>query len=273
MSGEVFGITMMKDEEDVAYGVLMHMAGEGLHGIIVADNNSTDGTRAEIDRAIADLAVSPNYEENRCQIIVFDDHEPGYYQSEKMTALAGRARSLGAEWVIPFDADELWVAHDRLELVLSNLPPAVAVVTAELYNHYCTSLDLTEGNPFERLVWRHPNVGALPKVAFRWNPDIIIGQGNHSVTGEHGATRNLFKIRHFPYRSWEHFRQKAINGAAAYAATDLPRDQGAHWRGYGEILERHGEAALREVFDTYYAFLSPIDEQMICDPAPYRRWT
>lgn len=267
----VWGVTMMKDEEDVAYGVIAHMACE-LDGIIVADNNSTDNTRLELQRAKDELARSGHALESVCQIEIVDDPEVGYYQSRKMTDLARRAVSYGADWIVPFDADEIWTAEHQIAKTLKEMPGHISVVTAALYNHFCTALDREQGTPFERIVWRQKQPGVLPKVAFRWASTATILQGNHAVVGTAGDTVGGLEIRHFPYRSWEHFRRKAINGAAAYAATDLSEHEGAHWRGYGQILERHGDEALREVYDRYYSFLSPVDEGMVLDPAPYRRW-
>src|SRR6187402_3066421 len=106
MSKQVWGITMTKNSQDIIYHTLIHMAEEGLDGIIVADNMSTDKTRLEINKAINVLTDSP------CKIVVIDDEEIGYYQSRKMTDLARMAHDYGAEWIIPFDDDEIFVAHN-----------------------------------------------------------------------------------------------------------------------------------------------------------------
>ncbi len=82
----------------------------------------------------------------------------------------------------------------------------------------------------------------------------------------------VLQVRHFPYRSAAQFVRKAITGAAAYACTDLPPDQGAHWRAYGEIAERHGTEALADVFREHFWFRSPTDSGLVHDPAPYMRW-
>lgn len=269
---QVWGVSMMKDEADVAYHTVMHLAGEGLDGIIVADNGSTDGTLAELKRAESDLAVSEMEEERRCRLVVVDDPEIGYYQSRKMTGLAGMAADEGAQWIVPFDADEIWYGEHRLADMLRATHSNVGVVTALLYNHFRTGLDGPEVNPFQSMIWRQVQPGALPKVAFRYQADCRILQGNHGVEGVYGSSVSGLEIRHFPYRSWEHFKRKAENGAKAYDATDLPIQEGAHWRGYGEILDRHGEGALKEVYDKYFHFLSPVNEGMIPNPAPFRRF-
>lgn len=269
-----WGVTMVRDEADVIYHTLCHLAGENLDGIIVADNLSTDETRAEIERAQRDLAEGTPWE-RACEIILVEDNEPGYYQSAKMTALAARAANEhGARWIVPFDADELWYTKgDRLGIHLANIGGWVNVVQAPLYNHFPSSIDPAGSVPFETIEWRQREPGALPKVCFRWSPEITILQGNHAISGGTGhVVHNGVQLRHFPYRTFEQFKHKAEMGAAAYAATDLPLSEGAHWRQYGAILERHGEDALREVYERWFWFLAPVEGGLVLDPAPFRRW-
>ncbi|RKR92782.1 glycosyl transferase family 2 [Micromonospora pisi] len=260
----VFGISMVRDEADVVEGTLRHMADEVDH-LIVADNGSTDGTRDILDRLARELPLT-----------VVDDPEPAYYQSRKMTALADQAAALrpGETWIVPFDADELWTAEaDRIRLVLPELDRPVA--QAALTNHFCTSVDPDPAgsDPFRTMVWRQREATRLPKVAFRWEPGAVIHQGNHGVTlPSGGRAAPVLQVRHFPYRSADQFVRKAVNGAEAYRRTDLPADQGAHWRAYGEIAERHGVEALADVFRQHFWYLSPTDSGMVHDPAAYLRW-
>lgn len=265
--GQVWGIAMMRDEADVAEHVVRHLFEEGLDGIIVADNCSKDGTRDILEDA-------KKYGNLHVQL----DQELGYYQSKKMTNLAHQAAKLGADWIIPFDADEIWYSHpDRLAKVLRDAGPHARVASAPLYNHFPSSIDPEEGCPFERIVYRQPEAGALPKVAFRYHESVQIEQGNHGVylEGVRPAAHihDLLKLRHFPYRSAEQFIRKAKNGAEAYAATDLPHTAGAHWREYGAILERSGEQVLiEEVFEKWFHFPAPVTAGLVLDPAPFCRW-
>ena len=265
----VWAVSMMRDEADVAADVVWHLAEEGVDGIIVADNRSTDGT----GDLLRDLdSYLP------CDLIVVDDPEAGYYQSAKMTRLAERAAGRGASWVVPFDADEVWYAHSAsLADALRALPASVRAVRARLYNHFCTGLDEGADSAFERLVWRQREPGALPKVAARWEPGLVIGAGNHDVTfpGPRDIVDSAdVELRHFPYRSWEHFHRKAVNGAEAYAAApDLAPELGAHWRQYGQLIDSVGADTVRaEVFDRYFSFLAPTTGDLVLDPAPFRRW-
>ncbi|WP_018503086.1 glycosyltransferase family 2 protein [Parafrankia discariae] len=259
----VVGIAMVRDEADIIAGTLRHMAGE-VDQLLVADNGSTDGTREILDALIPDLPL-----------VVVDDRDPAYYQSAKMTKLAGIAHRLfEATWIVPFDADELWYSPaDRIADVLtaSRRPYAVA----DLYNHLATALDEPGDDPFRTMVWRQTDPGPLGKVALRWQPGAVIHQGNHGVTLPAGGPplEGALAVRHFPARSPQQFARKGRNGAAAYAAApDLPEHEGAHWRAYGRLHAQGGDELLHEVFREHWWYLSPTDAGLLRDPAPYRWW-
>jgi hypothetical protein len=190
---------------------------------------------------------------------------------------------LGAEWIVPFDADEVWVAHTgRIREVCAAAAPT-RVLAAPLFNHYCTALDDESlANPFQRMVWRAPTALPMCKVAFRYEPGAVIAQGNHSVTLPSGALPpaggwggSPLEVRHFPVRSHAQILSKARNGSRAYAATDLPPKEGHHWRGWGALIDRYGEGVMAQVFDEHYFYRSPMDARpapLIRDPAPWLRW-
>ena len=247
---------MVRDEDDIVGATVAHMCGQ-VDAVIVADNLSSDGTRAILDAL---------------PVTVVDDLEPGYYQSQKMTALALRARlEFGAEWVVPFDADEWWFSlQGRIADVLDGLAPSWAIATAELYDHVPTAADPAEGSPVERIGWRRTTPAPLPKVACRTGADLVIHQGNHGAGYDAPAPviGGLLQVRHFPYRSAEQFVRKARNGAAAYAATDLDEDTGRHWREYGRLADAHGDEALHDVFRRWFWSADPRADGLIYDPAP-----
>lgn len=254
----VVAVAMVKDEADVIRPVVEHLLGQ-VDEVIVADNGSTDGTRD----VLADLPV-----------VLIDDPDPAYYQSAKMTRLAHLAGERGATWVVPFDADEVWYTpHSaRIGDVLTGLPSEILVATADLYDHVTSSLDdPTDPNPLTRIGWRRRTPVPLRKVAVRYRDDLVVEQGNHGATYRivPPAVPGLLVVRHFPWRSAAQFVRKARNGAAAYAATDLPETTGAHWRAYGRILDEHGEDALVGVYREWFHLDDPARlDDVIYDPAP-----
>lgn len=248
----VVGVTMVKDEVDIVARTVGHMASQVDH-IIVADNMSTDGTREVLDAMTRDLNVT-----------VVDDLEVGYHQSAKMTELALQARlNHHADWIVPFDADEWWYSpFGRIGDILDGLASQWLVMEATLYDHVATGADpADEPDPIERLGWRREQPGAMPKVACRWREDLTINMGNHSASYAGGATKfeSQLVIRHFPYRSVEQLIRKIRNGSAAYAATDLAPEFGAHWRQWGEALDdpNRGVEWIEELFRVWYFRQNP----------------
>lgn len=270
----VWGVTMVKDEADVIEQTLRHLHAEGLTGVVCLDNQSTDGTRDVLIRLGEELRGPDDHE----WLNIVDDPEVGYWQSAKMTAAARTALNFGADWVIPFDADEIWYDPAGRTLVdaIPQLGDEANLITAALYDHRCTALDpgvpVDGDDPFTRMGWRLTEPLPLPKVVMRPKHLHQIHPGNHGATliGVPTIARSGLEVRHFPYRSAEQFIRKARNGGRAYAETTLPRSTGQHWREYFEALETHGEDALASHFAAHFTFNHPAEAGLIYDPAPLR---
>lgn len=210
----IVGICMVRNEADIIETTLRHTATQVDH-IICADNLSTDDTPAILARLADDLPLT-----------VVRDDEPGYHQADKMTRLALDAMNMGADWVLPFDADELWTGTNGRTVAdeLAAVDPNIDTVYAAGFDHIARD-DSGRLSPFRR-----PNPQLLPKVAFRPDPDRRLAMGNHDVTGGNMRAAEALTYRHFQYRTLEQFTRKVRDGAHAYTLTDLPETFGAHWR-------------------------------------------
>ena len=238
----VVGVTMVRDEADIIETAVRHHLAEGCDRVIVADNLSTDGTRTILDRLAETLPVT-----------VVDDPEKGYYQARKMTRLARQALEAGADWVVPFDADEFFYSDSgRLADVLEAAPPEMGVLVCEGWDHVGEGLS----------PWRRRDPQQFPKVVFRADPNAELAMGNHSVAHPGQVGSGPVRYRHHQYRSLDQMARKVRQGADAYAASDLPESEGAHWR----------EAARLSDIELQARWLMLTSESgLVFDPTPIRR--
>lgn len=237
----VIAVTMVKDEADVISATIAQLFAQGIDHIIAADNLSTDRTRSILER----------YDD----LTIVDDPEPGYYQADKMTRLAHQAYDMGADWVLPFDADEIWYAEGAT--IADALHHATAdVIMAAGWDHIVT----TEGDqPFSP--WRRAQPQTLCKVAFRARPDAELNMGNHDVRPAHLTRESgTLRYRHFQYRSLAQMTRKLRNGRAAYEAADIHPMHGTHWREGGALSDD-------ELAAKWDALCS--EEGLVFDPVPW----
>lgn len=248
----VFAVSMWKNEADIGPTIIRHLLAEGVAHIIITDNASTDGTVEHLEDFIAHGAP----------LTLLHDEQPGYYQSKRMTAMTHMAGERGADWVIPFDADELWYSpHGRLADVLSTAAEDIQWVEG-FYHVPHANDDASEVDPVRRM--RHRRAGRdcpQSKVCFRYNRLARVEMGNHEVFMPGTRGLGLVAFREYQYRSFEHFMRKVRNGKAAYdAAPDIGRDCGIHWRRLGAMSDEELEAE-------WAAYLATPTEY---DPAPLK---
>ena len=234
----VVAVAMVRDEVDIIEQTVRQMSSQ-VDALIVADNRSVDGTREKLDSLAGELPL-----------VVVEESQEEHYHAHAINRLAARATGEGAEWIVPFDADE-WVhsALGRLADVLAECSGEVAIAPSHM--HVATARDdPDEADPLRRIGWREREAQLLPKIACRALPGLRIHDGNHFA--DYGRrprfVRGRFALRHFPYRSPAQFERKIRNGAAAIAATNLGESVCFHWRRYGAILDSGGPPALERVF-------------------------
>ena len=242
----IVAVMMARDEADVIGYTLAHLLAEGVDHVIVSDNRSEDATR--------DIAASFG------SVTVLDDPEPGYYQAQKMTDLALRAHGMGAEWVLPCDADEVFYVPG-MYLGEFFRGCRTDVVTANVWDHVATDDDdPTATNPFARIRWRRQYPQRMPKVAFRAHPAAVLDMGNHDVAHPGTKGPGLY-CRHYQYRTYEQMVRKLRNGREAYEASDLHPMYGTHWREGGARSDAEHWREWRRLCE---------EPGLIEDPAPWR---
>lgn len=208
VTGSVWAVTMVRDEKDILPTVITHLLDQGVDHVLVADNLSQDGTY----EYLRDLARRDP------RVHVGRDTTVAYYQGAKMSYLARAAWRAGADWVVPFDADELWFAREgSLTRYLRGLD--ADVVGADWYDMVLLD-DGPVGPTSSFLLDTTPN--PLGKVAFRSHPLALLEIGNHGVARVGTWARDGLAVAHARYRSQEQVARKFRQGGAG---------PGRHWPG------------------------------------------
>jgi glycosyltransferase involved in cell wall biosynthesis len=232
--GSVWGVCLAKNEEDIVGHTIRHMLDQGLDGVIVVDNLSTDATRAVLDElASADPRVH-----------VGTDRQVGFHQGGKTSYLAHLAWSAGADWVVPFDADEFWFAEDGS--VASFLAAQQAdSVWCDFRNVFPTveegRIDLRGDGAVQ--VEREEN--AWLRVCFRARRWVWVGEGNHALRDSREIPVRGLHMLHYSYRSLEQYSRKVDNGVAALEAAGKDESIARHWRHWASISASEREALWR----------------------------
>lgn len=202
---EVWGVTVVRDELDVLPSTIRHLFDQGVDHVLVADNLSTDGTR--------EWLVDASARDPRLHVAL--DSNPAHDQASKMTWLAHRAWRAGADWIIPFDADEFWFARSS-SLKESLRSDAACIVFADFLHIVPITAAPPDLFTAEYVMDTQP---AFPgKVAFRSHPLAVLAPGNHAVTRP-GVSRHGFAIAHVQYRSPAQIARKVRQGTAAARLT------------------------------------------------------
>ena len=220
----IIAITMVKNEEDIIGYTLDNLQNQGVDHVYCYDNLSTDNTPQ----------ILGSYNQ---WVTILPDPEYGYYQSRKMNYLAQLAYTAGAEWVIPFDADEHISHPDTIKTFLRSQPDNIGIIRIKCWDYLPRKDDSDEPNPYLRHRYRRLNPQPYPKIVFRATKEPSVHMGNHGVDHVSGETVDGLTLRHIQYRSASQMAQKLRNGKAVYDATDLDHGQGAHWRQGGDLTD------------------------------------
>lgn len=155
---------------------------------------------------------------DREQVSLYCEPEEFHDQPKTINLLAGIASDLGAEWIIPFDADEFVYSMDiskTIKEALEELSDDVGVCYIGMQQQ-------------RDWWWREVPWKPATKIAYRWCPTAKVGPGNHGIEGVPGEAKfNVLALREIQFRNFEHFCRKIDERLATLDPNPFP-NQGFH---------------------------------------------
>ena len=151
-------------------------------------------------------------------VTILDDPEPVHYQPKLITELTHRAGAAGADWILPFDADEFWFPEKAATVkeALEALEPNVGVTHAGQYHYHTREM-------------RNPTSNANSKVCFRYHPAASVANGNHHVAGIPGENSwGVLLIKEWQYQDFDHYVRKVRQRIATLDPVMHARGDGFH---------------------------------------------
>lgn len=225
----VWGVAVVRDDADIVGTTCEHLLGQGLTGLIVLDHRSTDSTAT----VLSGLATAyPG------RVFVGRLDLEAFHQGRAQSYLAHLARRAGAEWVIPFDADEWWYGEGSSLVDVLGRQEA-DVVRCSVHDARPAGPAWMPGDPLRVKTTPMPRA----KVAFRAAPWVWVYEGNHEVDRP-GRRGDGLAMLHASYRSPDHVRERVRTGSRSIRAAGptIAEGVGRHWHVLAD-LDDEGVAA------------------------------
>ena len=209
---------LARDEADVVDAQLAFHLAAGVDFVIATDHRSVDGTTEILER-----------HERAGHLRLLREDGDVVRQAPWVTRMARLAATEhGADWVVNADADEFWWPRaGSLQDVLAAVPERCDAVRVPTLTFVPRPDD---GRPFaERMTARLATAApinapttpyrAVHNVAHRASPTVVVGQGNHAVSGLRGRPfpgSAAIETLHFPFRSSAQAAVKHANALASW---------------------------------------------------------
>ncbi len=230
----IAAVATVLNEADVIDLTIRHLLGNGVDRIYIAHGPSTDDTGKILDK--------------HPEVVVVDDPSPYHYQPKQINDLAFLAHTEGFEWIIPFDADEFFYAVDggTIKEALDQLHPSVRVLRVQTFQHR----DMEHREIADR---------SMGKIAYRWEHNAHVANGNHSVSIGSPPVDGILALREWQFRSFEHLARKCHERVDRLDPS-LPYTEGTHQR----VLAAMTDDELHTRWDEMQAV------PVVYDPIPLR---
>jgi glycosyltransferase involved in cell wall biosynthesis len=227
-----FAIGIVHNEQDIVGATVRHLLEQGVDQILVVNHRSTDRT-ADVLGAIGAEYLG--------RIEVWLDHDRYFHQKKLTNELVAAARARGADWILPFDADEFWVPTKHRNLVDAVLAADIHgadTIAARVYSHLDRMRRVRDPAP-------------LPKLAIAVRSRVARGfrTGNHATEPEGVVVlEDLVEVREIPYRSEEHFVRK-MRERLASMLPDSPEHEHVHYKACDGLSEAQLRVRYRQMQD------------------------
>ncbi len=244
-------LSIVRNEQDVIEPFVRHNA-RFFDAMIILDNRSQDRTRPILEATARELG----------NVFVTDLPDRGYNQSRTTTQALHFAQSaFFADFVAFLDADEFIAAPSReaFDQVIDQIPVgSYGVLNWQTYLPDPAGAADGQADCLAPMTFRRktedPVVSkALLRLGGQVRPDLIVGQGNHSIVSkEAGTLPNLplpdLPLMHFPVRSDAQMVVKGVLGWQAHLARDKPN-----------IRENYQWKLIHDRFTAGFASIAPAD--------------
>jgi hypothetical protein len=227
----IWGAMIVRNAVDLVGVNLRHHLALGLERVVVVDNGSTDGTWEALQALARRLPID------------LERDEGPYRQAEMVNAAVRRAARDGADWVMPLDSDEFFVAPRGLSTVLEET--AAAVVEVGVVNFVQRRWRRKATARCLLTMDRRPEVPLAPlraqalvdaerrgMVEVEWPPSVIvrpsadlwIEKGNHRARDADGPTERTSEITvlHAILRARQALERRTDDGRRLESAGEPP---------------------------------------------------
>lgn len=269
----IVAISWVRNEEDIIEWFVRHNAAF-VDRMIVIDNGSGDRT----------LPILRLLQGEGLPLDILCDQAPFHRQDAALTELLPEALRMGADWILPLDADEFLCAapgRDVRTLLAALSCDRITLLPWRTYAPH-PSDDPREPNPLRRIRFRrereHPlfHKAIIPS-SLASRTGARIAAGSHALLRSDGepfhavATSALF-LAHFPVRSPAQIRRKVTEGWRRHCANPL-RSPGTmyHWRDLSARLSAREHCTADDLADIAGRYAAPCEASspaLVCDPIP-----
>lgn len=249
---KITGLLIARDEADIVRMTILYHLALGCDNVLVIDNGSTDDTPRILEK------LSRRYP------VQWTREDGPFMQAQRTTELAREAARAGADWVVPFDADEFWWTRTKTLRSLLEETSAGVIQTRVVNFVQRRRQHRSSRSCVARMTWRaEPVISPVferdlvedgeiafvegkypPKHVARASAEIEIAKGNHEITGVPGALElsDDLVCLHAPLRSRYELGKKAADVSRAWEESS---DPGTSWqqKRWGRLATEGGLAA------------------------------